>query len=152
MTLTRRQLIAAFAPRTGAASVEQLLELERRLEAAYRAALASGAIDPALGRLLLAHEREHVRGVEFALTRLGRRPPGSRAAPPGRAVMASRPKFARFALDLERSAVNAYAEVLSTLDAPVLRQPLGAIMAAGAQHEVALRRALGEPLLSRGVP
>lgn len=152
MTLTRRQLLAAAGGRDGAPSVERLLGLETRLEAAYRAALARDAIDPALGRLLLAHEREHVRGVEIALTRLERRSSEGKAAPPPRSDTASRRAFARFALDLERSAVDAYATVLPTLDAQNLRQPLGSIMAAGAQHEVALRGVLGEPLLGRGVP
>lgn len=152
MTLTRRQLLAANGGRDGAPSVERLLAFETRLEAAYRAALARGAIEPALGRLLLAHEREHVRGVEIALARLGRRSPAPRETPPDRAATSSRRAFARFALDLERAAVDAYAEVLPALDAPGLRQPLGSIMAAGAQHEVALRQVLGGPLLEGGVP
>ncbi len=41
----------------------------------------------------------------------------------------------------------AYVALLSTLTAPKLLQPLGSIMTCGAQHEVALRAELGEPLL-----
>ena len=41
-------------------------------------------------------------------------------------------------------------EVLARLDAPGLLQPLGSIMTSGAQHQVALRRVLAEPLLARG--
>ena len=38
--------------------------------------------------------------------------------------------------------------VLATLDAPDLLQPLGSIMTSGAQHQVALRGLLNEPLLA----
>ena len=41
----------------------------------------------------------------------------------------------------------AYVAVLSTLARAELLQPLGSIMTCGAQHEVALRAELGEPLL-----
>ena len=74
--------LAAPARASDSDGLERLLGLERRLEAAYEAALARDAIDPALGRLLLGHEREHVRGLEQAL---GGRPRRRRAGPQGRA-------------------------------------------------------------------
>jgi hypothetical protein len=162
MSVTRRQLVAAAvgaaavragpagAQSTGAGGLERLLALEHRLEAAYRAALDRGVIDPALGHSLSGQERDHVRGVEVALETLGRRAQRPRVVPPGRAALADRPAFARFALELETEAVAGYVEVLARLDAPGLLQPLGSIMTSGAQHQVALRRVLAEPLLARG--
>ena len=126
--------------------LERLLGLERRLAAAYEAALARDAIDPALGRLLLGHEREHVRGLEQAL---GGGPRALAPAPKTGLDLSSRRGFARSALDLERQTVDAYVDVLSTLGNDRLLQPLGSIMACGAQHEVALRQVLGEDLLQR---
>jgi hypothetical protein len=162
MSVTRRQIVAtavgaaavraepAGAQATGADGLERLLALEHRLESAYRAALDRGVIDPALGRSLSGQERDHVRGVQVALETLGRRPRRARVMPPPRAALAGRPAFARFALELETEAVAGYVEVLAGLDAPGLLQPLGSIMTSGAQHQVALRRVLAEPLLARG--
>jgi ferritin-like protein len=134
----------------GVDRVERLLEFEHRLEAAYGAALERGAIDAPLGRTLLAHEREHVRGVELALRTLGGRVSQATVSPPEPAsALRGRRAFARFALALETQTVAAYAQVLATLDAPGLLQPLGSIMTSGAQHQVALRELLGEPPLGR---
>lgn len=139
---------SAYAQTGEAGQLEGLLALERRLEAAYGAALSRDAIDPALGRRLLQHEREHVRGLALSLETLNRRPGDAGAAPPA-TVLGDRRSFARFALRLEEQAVTAYVRVLATLAAPDLLQPLGSIMASGAQHQVALRESLGEPLLAR---
>jgi hypothetical protein len=162
VSLTRRQAVGAAlavvalgsnpgtARASGVDQLERLLVFEHRLEAAYRAALDHGVIDGVLGRNLLAQEREHVRGVELAIDALGRRRPQAAVPPPqqGSALTGRRP-FARFALELETQTVAAYVQVLATLDAPGLLQPLGSIMTAGAQHGVALRRLLGEPLLDQ---
>jgi hypothetical protein len=59
----------------------------------------------------------------------------------------SRRAFATSALELERQAVDAYRDVLTGFRDENLLQPLGSIMACGAQHEVALREALGADLL-----
>jgi hypothetical protein len=139
---------AAAASGADADAVARLLGFERRLEAAYQGALARDAIDPALGRRLLGHEREHVRGLEQALGDLGRR--GPRATAPAATVgidFGSRRAFATSALELERRTVDAYRDVLSVFRDDHLVQPLGAIMACGAQHEVALRQVLGTRLL-----
>jgi Ferritin-like domain len=142
---TRRHfLLASLAGNEG---LERLLALERRLAAAYQTALARDAIDPALGRLLLSHEREHVRGLERALGRGGAH--ATAPVPTGQIDFAGRRAFARSALELERTAVDTYREVLTGFHDDKLLQPLGSIMACGAQHEVALRRVLGEPLLQR---
>jgi Ferritin-like domain len=133
----------AAAP-SDAEQLTRLLELERRLAAAYEGALARDAIEPGLGELLLRHEREHIRGLEQAL---GKRRAGKPEAPRPSVDFGSRRAFARSALELERTAVDTYQEVLTTFHNDRLLQPLGSIMACGAQHEVALRQILGEDLL-----
>jgi hypothetical protein len=146
-TLALARPAAAKTP-SDADAVGRLLGLERRLEAAYQAGLARDAIDPGLGRRLLAHEREHVRGLEHALDDLGR--PGPRATAPAPTVgidFDSRRAFATSALELERQTVDAYRDVLTGFRDENLLQPLGSIMACGAQHEVALRQVLGTDLL-----
>ncbi len=161
MSASRRDLVLGTAAATLALAhpaaaktssdgdaVARLLGFERRLEAAYQAGLARDAIDPALGRRLLDHEREHVRGLEQALDDLGR--PGPRASAPAPTVgidFDSRRAFAASALELERRAVDAYRDVLTGFRDENLLQPLGSIMACGAQHEVALRQVLGVDLL-----
>jgi len=89
-----------------------------------------------------------VRGLEQALDDLGR--PGPRATAPAPALgidFDDRRAFAASALQLERRTVDAYRDVLSGFHDDHLLQPLGSIMACGAQHEVALRQVLGAPLL-----
>jgi Ferritin-like domain len=133
---------ATAAEPSDAALLGGLLDRERQLESAYATALAQGVIEPALGERLLAHEREHVRALEQVLR--GRRP-----APVDQPPLPSggRREFARAALGLEAAAVAAYVDALSSLRNDRLLQPLGSIMACGAQHEVALRQVLGENLL-----
>jgi len=133
---------AAAAEPSDADQIERLLDVELRLQAAYAAGLERDLIEPGLGELLLEHEREHVRALEQVLH--------TRRAPPAAAPEADgRRAFARAALALEGEAVAAYAQVLTTLRNERLLQPLGSIMACGAQHEVALRQLLGEDLLQR---
>jgi rubrerythrin len=160
VTATRRQLLlagaaAAALPAAAARAqvppdvelLESLLALERRLESVYEAALRRDAIDPTLGETLRDHEREHARGLEKGLAGLGRRAPHASGPPELGAALRSREGFARFALELETEAVREYAAAAAALRRPGLRQPLGAIMASEAQHAVALRQSLGEPLL-----
>jgi hypothetical protein len=156
----RRELVAAGAalalarPAAAAAQpsdveqLERLLALEHRLEAAYETALARDAIEPRLGETLLAHEREHIRGLTQTLSARGRRSPLATAPPPRLgAALASRTAFARYATELEAETVAAYQDVLATFRDERLLQPLGSIMTATAQHEVALRDAVGRDLL-----
>jgi rubrerythrin len=138
----------AAAQASDADQLERLLSLEQRLEAAYEAALARDAVEPALGDTLLEHEREHVRALEQALRARGRSAPRATVPPPRLgAALASRAAFARFAIELEQETVRAYQEALATLRGDRLLQPLGAIMASGAQHVVALRAASGDELI-----
>ena len=163
MNATRRALFgAAAAVAAGAAApalgqdgrsdgeiLEELLALESRLESAYEAALRREAIDAGLGELLRDQEREHIRGLEQSLGKLGERSPRATVPPPelGTALR-SRAAFARFALDLEAQAVSAYVKAAAEIRRPGLRRPLGSIMACEAAHEVALRAAAGLPLLA----
>jgi rubrerythrin len=139
---------AAAAPRSDVEILERLLELEHRLAAAYEAALRRGVLDEELAASLRDQEREHARGLEQTLSARGRSPgPG-----PGRnrglaAALRGRRSFARYALDLEGRALRAYVDAESSLRDTRLLRPLGAIMTNEAQHQVALRAALGEPLL-----
>ena len=154
MRASRRQLLLGVAAsaalaRTAAAAEPSdqellggLLDRERQLESAYGTALAQGVIEPALGERLLAHEREHVRGLEQVLRR---RRPAPIDFPP--LPISGRREFARAALGLEGATVAAYADALTALRNERLLQPLASIMACGAQHEVALRQALGDNLL-----
>ena len=160
MSSTRRALLLAGAaialPAASARAggrpevevLEELLAQEQQLAAAYEAALRRRAIEPGLGETLLAHERDHVRGLEQTLARGGARE--LRAGVPSPELtegLGDRRRFARFALTLESLTIAAYVEALPELRDASLRQPLGSIMACGGTHQVALRDALGEPPL-----
>jgi Ferritin-like domain len=139
---------AAAAPRSDLDVLERLLTRERRLEAAYDAALRRGALSEPLALALRDQEREHARGLEMSLTARGGRAPRAPERDPALAAsLRSRDAFARYALRLEGRTVRAYVDALAGLRDARLLKPLGAIMASEAQHEVALRRFLGEPLL-----
>jgi hypothetical protein len=131
--------------------LERLLALEQRLQLLYETALERDAIEPELGETLLEHEREHTRGLEMALRARGRRSPRATAPPPQvGTAFASRPAFARFAIDLETETVAAYQDVLATIRSTRLLLPLGSIMTSGSQHVVALRQEAGDELLAPG--
>ena len=167
MSRTRRQALAAglaaTLPSASAATtasaqdgrsdvdaLEELLVHERGLASAYEAALRRGAIDPALGEILLAHEREHVRAIEESLAGAGRREPSATVPAPELGQPLGSPEdFLEHALRLEVEAIAAYIHMLPDLRDPGLRGPLGSIMVCGATHQIALREALGETLLPR---
>jgi rubrerythrin len=129
--------------------LERLLAREQQLQSLYETALERDAVEPGLGETLLEHEREHVRGLEMALRARGRRSPRATVPPPQvGTAFASRPAFARFAIDLETEAVGAYQEVLATIRSTRLLLPLGSIMTSGAQHVVALRQEAGDDLVA----
>jgi rubrerythrin len=140
---------SAAAQTSDVDQLERLLALERRLQSLYETALERDAVEPAVGETLLEHEREHLRGLEMALRARGRRSPRATVPPPQvGTAFASRPAFARFAIDAETETVGAYQEALTTLRNTRLLLPLGSIMASGAQHVVALRQAAGDELLA----
>ena len=140
--------VATAASRPDVDTLERLLVLERRLEAAYEAAVRRGALDEDLALTLRDQEREHVRGIELALAARGPRAPRTLTPDPGLAgSLRSRDAFARYALRLEARALRDYVAALASLRDARLLRPLGAIMASEAQHQVALRASLGEALL-----
>jgi hypothetical protein len=139
---------AAAAPRSDVAVLERLLRLERRLEAAYGAAARRGVLDDGLAISLRDQEREHARGLEQALADHGLAEPGvPRPDPRLDGALRGRAAFGRYALALEGRLVRAYVDAEAGLRDTRLLRPLGAIMASDAQHAVALRQSLGEPLL-----
>jgi hypothetical protein len=139
---------ATAAPPTDVEILERLLRLERRLEAAYEAALRRGVLDEALAVSLRDQEGEHARGLEMALAARGRRSPAPTTGDSGvPAAVRSRTAFLRYTLDLEGRAVRSYVEAEASLRNTRHLRPLGAILTSEAQHLVALRAALGEPLL-----
>jgi hypothetical protein len=139
---------AAAAPRSDVEILERLLQLERRLEAAYEAALRRGGLDEELAASLRDQEREHARGLEETLSSRGRSPgPDPSQDPRLAAALRGRSTFARYALDLEARTLRAYVDAQATLRNPRLLHALAAIMTNEAQHQVALRATLGEPLL-----
>jgi rubrerythrin len=122
--------------------------LEYRLTTAYEAALRRRAIDAGLGEMLRDQEREHIRGLEQALSGLGERSPRATVPGPGLGTaLRSREAFARYALNHEKLTTAAYVLAAAEIRAPGLRRPLGSIMACEAAHVVALRRAAGLPLV-----
>ena len=137
-----------MAARSDVDILERLLSTEHRLISMYEAGVRSDVVDAGLAGQLLAQEREHVRGLERALSRAGRRNP--RATVPSPALtgaLASRTAFGQFALDMEAEALARYVDAAVTIRDPKLRQPLGSIMTCEAAHGVALRDALGTHLL-----
>ena len=133
-----------MAQRSDLDLLEDLLAREHRLLSAYEAALRREAIDPALGRMLLDHELEHVRALEETLAGRARNPRAGVAPPELNAALESRDSFGRYAIELEDDTVAAYTEAAASIGRPGLRQPLGSIMCCGAAHVVALRQSLGE--------
>jgi hypothetical protein len=141
---------AAAAARSDQDILERLLARERRLESAYDAALRRGRLEERLALGLREQEREHARGIEMSLAARGRRPPDAPEPDPALAdALRTRESFAAYALALEGRAVRAYVDALASLRDGHLLPSLGAIMASEAQHQVALRMSLGEPLLGR---
>jgi rubrerythrin len=137
-----------MAERSDVALLEDLLVREHRLLSAYEAALRRDAVDAELGGWLRDHERQHVRAIEQTLAARGERNPRATAPPPElNAALRSRESFARYAMELESQAVDAYSTAAAALREPGLRQPLGSIMACTAAHVVALRDSVGDRLL-----
>ena len=138
-----------MAERSDVELLEDLLAGEHRLVSAYEAALRRDAIDPALGELLLDHEREHVRAIATSLPQGGdRNPRASVPSPELTAALRNRESFARYAIELEGQIVGEYAASVPKIRDASLRQPLGSITACGAAHVVALRESLGSRYLT----
>jgi hypothetical protein len=136
-----------MAQRSDVDLLQDLLTREHRLLSAYEAALRRDAIDPALGRLLAAHERAHVAALEQALAGRGN-PVATVPAPDVTAALRDRRSFAEYAMNLEGETVGLYSDSVPRIRDPKLRQPLGSIMTCGAAHVVALKDSIGRFLVN----
>jgi hypothetical protein len=136
-----------MAGRSDVELLEDLLTREHRLLSAYEAALRRDAIDPTLGKVLAAHERDHVAAVEQALAGRGN-PIATVPAPDVTAALRDRRAFAQYAKELEDETVGFYADSVARIRDARLRQPLGSIMVCGAAHVVALKDSLGDFLVN----
>jgi ferritin-like protein len=136
-----------MAQRSDVDLLQDLLTREHRLLSAYEAALRRDAIDPALGRLLAAHERAHVAALEQALAGRGN-PVATVPAPDVTAALRDRRSFAEYAMNLEGGTVGFYSDSVPRIRDPKLRRPLGSIMTCGAAHVVALKDSVAHFLVN----
>jgi ferritin-like protein len=136
-----------MAQRSDVDLLQDLLAREHRLLSAYEAALRRDAIDPALGRLLAAHERAHVAALEQALAGRGN-PVATVPAPDVTAALRDRRSFAEYAMNLEGETVGFYSDSVPRIRDPKLRRPLGSIMTCGAAHVVALKDSVAHFLVN----
>jgi hypothetical protein len=142
--------------RTDAMLVRASVWLEQLAALAYAAA-AEGLSGDArrLAERFAGHERDHAAAMETVLEGLT---VGVRNRPVQRDVHYHLPALrdgGRAAVlealaELEAALVAAYLEMGRRTREPELLRTVGAVMAGGAQHLVALRRELGRPLLQRG--
>ncbi|HLM10366.1 MAG TPA: ferritin-like domain-containing protein [Thermoleophilaceae bacterium] len=160
MSRTRRDLLilglltgGALSPalavaqrRSSRESLEDLLGRERRLAMAYEAALRRDAVEPAVGEVLLAHERAHVQGLERTL-RGGPEPEATVPDPELTRALGGRRSFAEYALGLETETLGVYSDAVPYVRDAELRKALGSIMTCIGTHQVALRRLLAAPLV-----
>jgi rubrerythrin len=120
-----------------------LLELEQRAIGAYTAALPhlSGSAR-ALGLHLLSQERGHAAELRKLLRGLLLPERSPRPGPRPPRLRGERDAL-RLASDVEQAAIAAYIDALPKLTLPVPRASAASILAAEAEHQVALERALG---------
>jgi rubrerythrin len=135
--------------RDDAALVGALLDMELSSVVAY-GYVEPHLSGPALGlaRRFAAHERAHAGALQRALAELGAPP---LAVKPDAEYEASFPALRgqadalEFALDVENTAVGAYAEALGKIYTDTLRAQLASIMAAEAEQAAAWLGRLGMP-------
>lgn len=143
----------AFAQADDDASiVEAAIGLEQQAVLAYTAAAKGDKLGRGSGRaarLFARQEQEHADVLIAALKDLGGTAPEKPSNPreiPGLAEAAagSQDDFARFAIEFETAAVQAYYEATARLKDPKLLSAAVSIMANEAQHLVVLRQAIGQ--------
>ena len=132
-----------------AVTLGTLLDLERAAIAGYGVAagkLHGEALRTA--REFEAHEREHAAALERTIRTLGGTPAPQR---PADEYLSTFPRLRgkrdalSFALDLETTAVAAYADALPKLVTDGVRAALGAILTTEAEHAAVLLGELGRP-------
>jgi len=154
----------AFAQASGdRAILMSAIGLEQVAVFAYRAAIGSGALDPAtkkVARRFKTQEQEHADGLRTALTGMGGTAPAApqRVGEVDRALgslgirtplgsLKHQKQILIFAIELEMAAVAAYYDAHQKLESPKLLTTGAQIMANEGQHLVILRSALGrDPL------
>ena len=144
----------AFAQsETDGTLLEKAITLERVTVLAYDRIIERDLLSARVARAareLRAHEQEHARVLETALTDLGGTPP---PAPEGPAAVGDVVKgldditdeagALAFLIELERAGVAAYHDAQSKLVEARLLQTAASIMGAEGQHLVVLRQAAG---------
>ena len=140
----------AFAQADDDASIlEAAIGLEQQAVLAYTAAAKGDKLGRGSGRLFARQEQEHADVLIAALKDLGgtgpERPSNPREIPGlAEAAAGSQDDFARFAIEFETAAVQAYYEATARLKDPKLLSAAVSIMANEAQHLVVLRQAIGQ--------
>jgi rubrerythrin len=143
------QTVSAVQMRGDAALARGLLELETGAIVAYEtlaAKLSGRAL--ALAREFAAHERAHAAALRRAIARLGERPDQPRSAADYRSgfpPLPDAPAALRFALDVENTAIAAYADALGKVATDSLRVTLASVLATESEHASVLLGSLGRP-------
>ena len=143
------QTVSTMQMRGDAALAGSLLELEAGAIVAYDAIAAR--LDGralAVARQFAAHERAHAAALRRAIARLGERPAPARAAADYRAGFPPLPNARaalRFALDVESTAIAAYADALGKVVTDSLRETLATVLATESEHAAVLLGSLGRP-------
>jgi hypothetical protein len=114
----------------------EMLDLEQRLEAIYRALAAGGGVDGRTAEVFGGHCREHASGLTMALDKRGGVPGKGRAPLPIGGIAG--------ALRVETAAVGVYYRAHAGFEDDPLLSTLTSIMANHGQHLVVLRRRAGE--------
>jgi hypothetical protein len=136
------QTVSTVAMRNDAALVNGLLDLEDSAVVAYE------TIGGALGRRFGAQEREHATALRKAIVDLGAEPLRPKPAAEYRAAfppLLDRRAALAFALDVETTAIGAYADAVPRIATRPLRVTLAAIMATESEHAAAVLGRLGRP-------
>jgi Ferritin-like domain len=184
---TRRDLMAsgiaaaaagAVLPAAAAASVGtpasddaqtlmRTLEVEQLVVVAYRQALASGVLTPAMHtelRLLLGQELQHVAALRRALRRNGGAPPPAPSLAEAQTTLTrhqihwsltrlrNQHACLKLLVDVESLAENAYFKAISLLQDPVLVRRSAQIMGCEAQHWTVLSGLLNHFDVAKAVP
>jgi rubrerythrin len=143
------QTVSTTQMQSDAAILASLLDLERSAVVAYDtlAARLTGA-PLASARSFAAQERAHAAALDRAIGRLGAPPSAPKSAVEYRSTfppLSSAHDALAFALDVENTAIGAYADALGKLATPPLRVTLASILATESEHAAVLLGRLRRP-------
>lgn len=143
------QTVSAPQMQADAAVAGGLIDLEASAVVAYGAVgarLRGGA--RAVARQFEAHERAHLAAVQRAVRRLGQSPQAVKSPAEYRAAFPPLPDAHAalgFALDVETTAIAAYADALTKIATDSLRVTLATILATESEHAAVVLGRLGRP-------